>query len=159
MGLPVLQQTKSTSPIKLPVWERSWVLSRDTRAWYPPCPGPRPPPPRTSPDFIGLGTSIPGCFSSHHHVKVSKRSGREGGLPKCLGKPELQGASCQTAQSLDTVRLHCRNRDPPLSVCQSSPFWMPPSYSPPGVQRPKASLRLFLFLVLSPGRKIALQEL
>lgn len=134
---PTADERKAQAAIKLGN-RLGWALSRDTRSW--------------SPSEIPSALEPTGSFSNNHHV------GRgEGGLHECWENPELPGASCPTAQR-GILRLHCRHcriREcpTPCAFCLS-PLGLPPSHSPPGVQRPTAALRLFL--VLPPGRKIGL---
>lgn len=60
-------------------------------------------------DFLGPGTSLSGCFSNNHPVKVPKRSRREGSI-NAWGTQGGKEPSCQPFSSLDILRIHCRSR-------------------------------------------------
>lgn len=48
-------------------------------------------------DFLGPGTSLSGCFSTNHPVKVPKRSRREGSI-NAWGTQGGKGPSCPAVQ-------------------------------------------------------------
>ena len=105
--------------------------------------------------FPRHGTSLSAPSVTTITAKDAKRSGREGSIH--AGRTQgCKGPSARPTNPLfmAILRLHCRMGECPslaLSVSHSSPLGLPPSHSPPGVQRPTATLRLFL--VLPPGEK------